>query len=68
MNGNVIYRIDGVITTPQELAQFQTVSYTPDVMTTKKTDIVTTTTTEVPEEQYPSGMMMVEDPAIGVMA
>jgi uncharacterized surface protein with fasciclin (FAS1) repeats len=47
INGNIIYRIDGVIRTPSELAQFQSVNTSPDeVVTTRKT--VTTTTYHAP--------------------
>jgi uncharacterized surface protein with fasciclin (FAS1) repeats len=60
INGNYVYRIAGVIALPQELSQFQMVSYTPTV--TKKT--VTTYTTDNPVQSYPSGTM-IEQPANG---
>jgi uncharacterized surface protein with fasciclin (FAS1) repeats len=54
--GNIVYRIDGVLTDPQELSQFQTVNYVvpePGV-TTQKT--VTTYTTVAPNPTlYPAG-------------
>jgi uncharacterized surface protein with fasciclin (FAS1) repeats len=63
VDGNIVYRIDGVIALPQELATFQTVTYTPSSVVTKKT--VTTYTTQQPvQEAYPSGGM-VDEPAEG---
>jgi len=56
--GNIIYRIDGVITNPQELTQFQTVSYVPsgDTVTTEKTVTRKTYRSGLPET-YPAGTM-----------
>ncbi|MDX2027212.1 MAG: fasciclin domain-containing protein [Alphaproteobacteria bacterium] len=52
VGGNIIYRIDGVIASPQELAQFQTVSLhpVPSTVTTEKT---VTRKTYVPSTVYP---------------
>jgi uncharacterized surface protein with fasciclin (FAS1) repeats len=62
-NGNMIYRINGVIAIPQELAPFRTVSYQPPEKTVTKT--ITTYTTQAPGmNRYPAGTMA--EPAGGV--
>lgn len=61
IGGNIIYRIDSVITNPQEMSQFQTVSYVP----APATGVVTTTEKTVtcrshivqPRTTYPAGTM-----------
>jgi len=65
--GNSIYRIAGVITTPQELRQFQTVAFVvPPADTVTTTTTVQKTTTVVPESsRYPAGTMVLVPPADG---
>lgn len=69
VNGNIIYRINGVITTPQELAQFQSVTYVPSAYAPDDTITEKTVTRKVYRpaptvRAYPSGDMVV-DPAYG---
>ena len=58
MNGNIVYRVDGLLADRQDLSQFQSINYVPapTVTTTEKTvttyrapdgppDVITNTTT-----------------------
>jgi uncharacterized surface protein with fasciclin (FAS1) repeats len=63
VNGNIIYRISGVIAGPQELNQFQTVNYMPpeNGYTTERTTTEKTyhpnAMPALPQQQYPAGSM-----------
>jgi len=60
VGGNIIYRIDGVITTPQELAQFRMVNVVPvaDTVTTEKTIVKKTyRNPSATPSAYPAGSM-----------
>ncbi|MFY9287428.1 MAG: fasciclin domain-containing protein [Alphaproteobacteria bacterium] len=62
LNGNHIYRIDGVIASPQDLSSFRTVTYVPAPgapVTTEKTVIRKTYRTPVVPEVYPTGAVVV---------
>jgi len=60
VGGNYIYRIDGVITTPQELSQFQTVRYmdTPNITTEQTTVRRTYVSPSTASPAYPAGNMV----------
>ncbi len=62
VGGSVVYRINGVLVSPRDLSQFQTVRYVPvpGGVTTEKTVIRKTYHTPVVPEAYPAGGMVPE--------
>ncbi|HEU0118846.1 MAG TPA: hypothetical protein VFR09_09465, partial [Alphaproteobacteria bacterium] len=61
VDGNIIYRINGVIATPPDLTPFQNVSYVSpapgDSVTTERTVVRKTYRTTAAPEEYPAGTM-----------